>query len=622
MSNPTCIGCHAETSTEGLCASCLSRKSNFKLQRTAQHLLGTKGVLEGLEHGGDYHRLCVCYSRRSGTWIDTVYNRKSKRAHYENGLIACGDGWSCFWCGDKKQRESQEAIKEFFDYAYSAPSEENGFDEKMKVSMVTITTPHNAGDNFEVLIKAFNKAYSALMSSDSVRKLKREAGLKNHTVTSCEAPVGCNGLNWHKHGGWKVKRSTDTSTWKKVLTDEWAKICSKPITVELDWTPKEKALRKRMTHGEKKAHDKTKRKATWTLLKPHRTKSFAKYAIDVMDTAHSSDYLAKQNDNTSAWGVDAELSLQIKKMKKTKKELLALLGEKNEFKTFHHSSLLHIAEYEKGKGFNQAAIQYIECVNALRGRSMITFGKGLKNDIRAWREAVEAKKTKDEAKKAEEEDPKEDNMKGDVNVVAAKLGYHHWKLIKPDDYSKRDYRNEHLALTERTYKHESDDEAFAKAIVKYRAWYESKGLMYITPEILEGMSIADAQEQLDGVRPSDEEVARIRDDKGHIANVHTLNPFVCFPVAIGAEVVGAKQNIEVAVRELERAIASRESWGGDGASLDEIGLLDLLQSERDMMGPLQNHTRGYDYYGVLVQDDTSFFSECADEWFESKGEKI
>ena len=296
------------------------RLERFRLQFEARKLLlneGSKLVASGdLAFKQNIHRTAKCLFTRHSQYVDIKKSVEHNKAFYA-GLVVCGSVWSCPVCAAKVQERRRIEVAQAFDWAYSN-SEENA---AYKVIMVTFTFPHNAWQKLSDLLAMQSDAYRRLRKGRPWERMKSLIGYQG-LIRSLELTIGENGWHPHTHEAWIVDANCDVEALRNEITERWMIACNR---------------------------------AGISINKPD---AFRRRAVDIVDNARSSDYLAKQ-DSSKNWGADREL---VKGSSKVGKHPFSLLT-----KSFD--------------GDNSASCKFLEYTFAMKGKAQLFWSRGLKDRV-------------------------------------------------------------------------------------------------------------------------------------------------------------------------------------------------------------------------------------------------
>jgi hypothetical protein len=128
--------------------------------------------------------------------IDAAQNPEIRRQQTDTGMVAhfchvmmCGRVWLCPVCGPKIRQKRATDL----DLACSRWMERYGVGSVM---LLTLTMPHDFGDDLGPLLKTIGASFTGLVAGRAWQDDKREFGLA-HWVRAHDVTVGKNG--WHPH---------------------------------------------------------------------------------------------------------------------------------------------------------------------------------------------------------------------------------------------------------------------------------------------------------------------------------------------------------------------------------------------------------------------------------------
>lgn len=332
------------------------RADRYSAQNSIKRLFVSRGGFDHtvmtLANYNELPRVVKCHSVRIQPTVDIKKNPDHDRAFY-SGLAVCGSVWDCPVCSARILEKRREEIALAVNWAYN-----NGY----KVVMVTLTTPHYAYQTCEDLLSRFSKALTAIKSGKAWDNFKK-ANAWQGSIRGLETLYGSNGWHNHTHELWIVSKNLDSQELKTKVLSRWHSACDK-----LGLIPK----------GKKKA--------------------FMDHAVDVIDNASASDYLAKHDDKKNLkWGVDKELT---KPLSKASKELL------------HPFQLADM----NSQGIKKAGDLFAEYSKAFKGKSAVFWSRGLKKKIGIL-------------EKEDEELAKQETEKIEVLIS---LEFHAWQVVKEE----------------------------------------------------------------------------------------------------------------------------------------------------------------------------------------------
>jgi hypothetical protein len=334
------------------------RTERYNLQTSIKSLFVFRGGFDQsvmtIENYNSLPRVVKCHSVRIKPTVDVKKNPDHDRAFY-SGLAVCGSVWDCPICSARILEKRREEIALAVQRVY-----ENGH----KVVMVTFTTPHYVFQTCEELLGKFSKALNNLKSGKAWDKYKKSVDWQG-SIRGLETLYGANGWHNHTHELWIVSKNLDFKTLETKVLDRWYKACDK-----------------------------------LGLIPEGKQNAFMSHAVDVVDNASASDYLAKHdNKKNLSWGVDKELT---KPFSKASKELL------------HPFQLADISAQGIAGTSKKAGDLFAEYSKAFKGKSSVFWSRGLKQKLGL-------------VEKDDEELAKQETEKIDV---LSSLEHHAWSVIK------------------------------------------------------------------------------------------------------------------------------------------------------------------------------------------------
>jgi hypothetical protein len=319
---------------QGLTAS---SRLNFRLQRTAQSLLFSRGAEK-------QHRTCLCCRTVTSDSVG-IHRRADGNGARLSGLRYCGSVWSCPICAAKVTEARRSELMEGLARAKSL-----GF----RPWLLTLTFPHGRGqpllellDSFQAALTKFknSKGYKAIMAD-----LERLGSIRSLEVTWGEA----NG--WHPHTHDLVFTKGDLSGALDELKNLWfAALTKEKLVTESDRV------------------------------------DFNLFGLDIRDGTYAAEYVAKfgREAEKEGWGLSGELT-----------KAHAKIGIRNErftpFQLLQWASLQATSHAEKRERA-QARALFKEFSEAFAGKRMLSYSPKLKQAIAAGTledEAIAAMETK------------------------------------------------------------------------------------------------------------------------------------------------------------------------------------------------------------------------------------
>lgn len=232
------------------------QKTNFKLQRTAQSLLFSKGAEK-------QHRTCWCCRTVQGDGV-AVKRRADGMGARLSGVGTCGSVWACPVCAAKiteaRRAELMEGMARAKSLGY-APF------------LLTLTTPHGRDHVLAELLPSFQKALTTFKNSKTYKNTMVEAG-RLGSIRSLEVTWGqVNGWHPHTHDLVFVKAGFEHRL--DVLKNAWFKQLKKAGLAE------DCQLSDVLEHG-----------------------------LDLRDGTYAAEYVAKfgREASSEGWGLSGELT--------------------------------------------------------------------------------------------------------------------------------------------------------------------------------------------------------------------------------------------------------------------------------------------------------------------------
>lgn len=292
----------------------LSSRVLFLAEYRSQHN-GTSVI--PIEDYNKMNRVVKCTRTKVDFEVSVHKSEDSGKCFY-SGLAVCGSVWCCPVCSAKIQERRREEIAQGMEWAYS--------NEKTCV-MVTLTMPHYRHQTCSELLENQKNALTHFRKSGEWTRKMNEFGFEG-LIRSLEVTYGDNGWHPHTHEIWILDKDFNRTEFLSLINKRWELSCKK-----------------------------------FDLIPRGKVRAFREHAIDVHFDASSSDYLAKQDDesNLSYWGADREVA---KGMSKKSKGL-------------HPFQLLDAfsrGEVSKGSLF-------LEYAKAFKGKRQIFWSPKLKNKI-------------------------------------------------------------------------------------------------------------------------------------------------------------------------------------------------------------------------------------------------
>lgn len=376
----------------------------YRLQNLASRIAWQQGKKAGLQFPANFHKVSKCRVTRYDENVSVLRSKEHGSTHF-GGVIVCARAWVCPVCAPLMQAKRAERVIKTFQWAYDPSQREQAVElaqaeydrrsfedeqflsgeiskkkrrqhmpspsllsSKLKVVMLTLTTPHSRDDTTVSLFEDFVLASQELRSGRKWNDFKKTVGLVGEVIAT-EITFGKNGPHIHRHILMIVKDQDDEKT-ESFFTSFFQK----------NWG---NSLRK---IGLLSDDDNS-----------SQYKSFLKYGVDVIARATDSDYLSKQG-REKTWGADAEIAKQAKKK--------AGKDSRTPFEV--------LSDSERDPA---SARIYADYMIGTKGRAQLTWSRGFKALIGLDDLDDEAQ---DEQDASESDDPAD---------LLASLGSEDWKLI-------------------------------------------------------------------------------------------------------------------------------------------------------------------------------------------------
>jgi len=337
------------------------RADRYRLQNSARMLFlaehrmsnGNESVIS-IDDYNKLHRVVKCTRTKSDFEVGIHRSSDTGKCFY-SGLAVCGSVWCCPVCSAKIQERRRDEISNGINWAY-----ENG----KTCSMITLTIPHYHNQSCSDLLEKQKKALATFRSDGTWSRKMKSYGFEG-LIRSLEVTHGKNGWHPHTHEIWITDSNIDRKEFYSFLLMRWEKACRK--------------------HG---------------IIPKGKLKSFREHSIDIHFNASTSDYLAKQDDesNLSYWGADREVAS----------------GRSKSSKGNHPFQLLDA--FSKGD-LSKGAL-FLEYAKAFKGKRQIFWTHGLKKKVNI--------DDIDDLKLAERED--------DKAVILTALNSYAWQVVLDFDF--------------------------------------------------------------------------------------------------------------------------------------------------------------------------------------------
>lgn len=223
----------------------------------------------------DYNKMnrVVKCTRTKVDFEVSVHKSEDSGKCFYSGLAVCGSVWCCPVCSAKIQERRREEIAQGMEWAYS--------NEKTCL-MLTLTMPHYRHQSCSELLENQKNALTYFRKSGEWSRKMKEFGFEG-LIRSLEVTYGQNGWHPHTHEIWILDKNFNRVEFMNLIKKRWELSCKK-----------------------------------FDLIPRGKTRAFREHAVDVHFDASSSDYLAKQDDesNLSYWGADREVAKGMSKKSK------------------------------------------------------------------------------------------------------------------------------------------------------------------------------------------------------------------------------------------------------------------------------------------------------------------
>lgn len=183
----------------------VARMERFALQSAARGLLGKEWRIDKCLRLRQKHRD-----------IQVIQSKEHKSCSY-TGLQTCGSVWACPVCAAKISERRRVEIKGAMDLHKA-----NGG----AVLLMTLTNPHNRGDDLAQLLALQAKALNWFNTDKASRKIFEQMGCIGQ-IKATEATVGRNGWHPHYHILLFVRPGLDLEALQAALGARWIHACLK-----------------------------------------------------------------------------------------------------------------------------------------------------------------------------------------------------------------------------------------------------------------------------------------------------------------------------------------------------------------------------------------------------------
>lgn len=318
------------------------RAERYRLQSIIRDWLYQEGKKVGLKYPENYHKTAKCLYTRYQQNVEirskTEQTYQIGQAYYK-GLIRCARLWTCPVCAAKIQSERRKETCKLVDWAYKS---------NYKCLLVTLTSPHYTNQSCQELVKKVTSSLHNFRAGKIWKYWKELIGFTG-LVRGLEVNYGENGWHIHTHEIWIVAKNAEIDQYLYLfLLTKW----------------KEAVKRN-------------------NLLLPEKEADFNVHGIDIIDNAHSTDYLAK-----SSWGVDAEVVTVHRKYGKSGLTPFQLVDAGKREKFLEYAQAFH----GKRQLFYSPGLKKLAGIKEISDKQIVT--KEEKSDILGtltpndWREIV------------------------------------------------------------------------------------------------------------------------------------------------------------------------------------------------------------------------------------------
>ena len=166
-----------------------ARDIRFKLQDAARNILFRfhgNNVPVNKKGYEVHHRTCSCSIFRTGSGTQIVKSKTNNKAFF-SGLMNCANSRTCPVCSAKISERKSNEMRMAFNIARA---------EKLNISLLTFTAPHNSGDPLDDLKSCISKSLELFWTGATAKRFKVKYGIIGH-IRSFEIRHGSNG--WHPH---------------------------------------------------------------------------------------------------------------------------------------------------------------------------------------------------------------------------------------------------------------------------------------------------------------------------------------------------------------------------------------------------------------------------------------
>ncbi len=165
-----------------------ARRTRYFLQQKSSEILLNFSAEKKVNARGYeiHHRTCNCSRYRVADTVQILKSKQHKKSFYA-GLMSCANARTCPVCAAPINERKAAEMR-------VAANMSDSLD--LKLSMMTFTAPHTAGDEIDDLTKKISKALSYFFSGKAGDSFKSRYGIVGY-IRSFEVRYGKNG--WHPH---------------------------------------------------------------------------------------------------------------------------------------------------------------------------------------------------------------------------------------------------------------------------------------------------------------------------------------------------------------------------------------------------------------------------------------
>lgn len=184
----------------------IKRAERYALQEEAVKLLPSERV-----------RFCLKHRIDNSQGVEVMYNASREQAHYAN-VQRCGSVWTCPICSAQISEGRRKELQQGTGYWMK--------EKRGAVYLLTLTNPHNYGDNLVQLLEGQKKALHRLWTLRKPREMFELLGKVGH-ITATEVTHGDNGWHPHYHILLFFKNSINFKALQAFLATVWQHCCVK-----------------------------------------------------------------------------------------------------------------------------------------------------------------------------------------------------------------------------------------------------------------------------------------------------------------------------------------------------------------------------------------------------------